>query len=355
MSIAKRPRRFVAQLVIGRGSYGIVYKAVSADDASLPPVAIKKVQSCWAVREVQALRRLAGCPNVIQLLGVFPGRETNHQELSINIVLEYVKDTLQRIIRHHKHEGLQMATHSIILYSYQLLRGLGCLRQRNIVHRDVKPANLLVNPQTGGLKICDFGTAIEASEAPTAASHQVYVCSRYYRAPELIMSGENYSFPVDTWSAGCVVAELILGQPIFAGRDGVDQLQCIIEILGTPSPQDIASMNPLYDAAVHFGPPLPPMPLDVVLNRKNLPPTVLQLLAGLLMYNPENRLMPLEALGLKLYDVLRFAADKLDPRLQLFDFSTEELQDCPPELQVKLRHIPAWQRRPQPSSSPKPG
>lgn len=149
---------------------------------------------------------------------------------------------------------------------YQLFRSLAYIHSLGICHRDIKPQNLLLDPETAVLKLCDFGSAKQLLHGEPNVS---YICSRYYRAPELIFGAINYTtkignylkatvkrsshspshfsiFFLDVWSAGCVLAELLLGQPIFPGDSGVDQLVEIIKVLGTPTREQIKEMNPNY-------------------------------------------------------------------------------------------------------------
>lgn len=126
---------------------------------------------------------------------------------------------------------------------YQLFRSLAYIHSLGICHRDIKPQNLLLDPKTGVLKLCDFGSAKHLVRGEPNVS---YICSRYYRAPELIFGAIDYTTKIDVWSAGCVVAELLLGQPIFPGDSGVDQLVEIIKVLGTPTREQIREMNPNY-------------------------------------------------------------------------------------------------------------
>ena len=118
------------------------------------------------------------------------------------------------------------------LYSYQIMRSLAYIHAIGITHRDIKPQNLLVDTNTHTLKLCDFGSAKRLVRGEPSVS---YICSRYYRAPELIFGATEYNSQIDVWSAGCVVAELMLGQPVFPGESGVDQLVEIIKVLGTPT------------------------------------------------------------------------------------------------------------------------
>jgi len=129
------------------------------------------------------------------------------------------------------------------LYAYQSFRAIAYIHSKGICHRDIKPQNLLVEPTNHSLKICDFGSAKRLVKGEVNVS---YICSRYYRAPELIFGATEYNNPIDVWSIGCVIAELLLGQPLFPGESGVDQLVEIIKVLGTPTKDQIHSMNPNY-------------------------------------------------------------------------------------------------------------
>ena len=129
------------------------------------------------------------------------------------------------------------------LYAYQCFRALAYIHALGICHRDIKPQNLLVHPDTHELKVCDFGSAKRLVKGEVNVS---YICSRYYRAPELIFGATDYTQSIDVWSVGCVIAELLLGQPLFPGDSGVDQLVEIIKVLGTPTRDQISAMNPNY-------------------------------------------------------------------------------------------------------------
>jgi len=167
----------------------------------------------------------------------------------------------------------------IKIYIYQLFRSLAYIHSQGICHRDIKPQNLLLDPNTGVLKLCDFGSAkILVANEPNVS----YICSRYYRAPELIFGATNYTTKIgklrqrcsslrvadklatDVWSTGCVMAELMLGQPLFPGESGIDQLVEIIKVLGTPTREQIRTMNPNY--MEHKFPQIKPHPFHKVSN-----------------------------------------------------------------------------------------
>merc|ERR1712232_426616 len=114
----------------------------------------------------------------------------------------------------------------------------------------------LIDGRDKTLKLCDFGTSKRL--VPDDESLRCYICSRYYRAPELILGCMGFTSAIDLWSSGCVIAEMILGQPIFTGKEGINQLNEIIHVLGTPTQSDLKALNPAYPPYV-FNPSLPPI------------------------------------------------------------------------------------------------
>ncbi|CAK5073561.1 unnamed protein product [Meloidogyne enterolobii] len=231
---------------------------------------------------------------------------------------------------------------------YQLFRALGYIHSIGICHRDIKPQNLLLNAQTSVLKLCDFGSAkMLVPGEPNVA----YICSRYYRAPELIFGATDYTTKIDVWSAGTVLAELLLGQVSFLPWRfwyllffcflckikiaGVDQLVEIIKVLGTPSRDEIEQMNPNY-TEFRF-PMIRAHPWSRVF-RARTPADAIDLVSKLLKYTPDARLSPFEALAHEFFDELRLPNCKLpssNPMPPLFDFSDAELA-IDPQLQDKV-------------------
>ena len=158
----------------------------------------------------------------------------------------------------------------------------------------------MVDVSTHALKLCDFGSAKILRPEESNIS---YICSRYYRAPELIFGATSYTSAIDVWSVGCVAAELILGSPLFPGESGVDQLVEIIKVLGTPTREEIHAMNPNY-TEFKF-PFIRPSPWHKVFGTKRPPAEALDLIAGLLVYDPTRRLGALQALAHPFFDELR--------------------------------------------------
>uniref|UniRef100_A0A3Q2XHI5 Glycogen synthase kinase-3 beta n=1 Tax=Hippocampus comes TaxID=109280 RepID=A0A3Q2XHI5_HIPCM len=274
--------------VIGNGSFGVVYQAKLCDSGEL--VAIKKVlqDRRFKNRELQIMRKLDHC-NIVRLRYFFYSSGDK-------------------------------------LYMYQLFRSLAYIHSFGICHRDIKPQNLLLDPETAVLKLCDFGSAKQLVRGEPNVS---YICSRYYRAPELIFGATDYTSSIDVWSAGCVLAELLLGQPIFPGDSGVDQLVEIIKVLGTPTREQIREMNPNY-TEFKF-PQIKAHPWTKVF-RPRTPPEAIALCSRLLEYTPTARLTPLEACAHSFFDELRDPNVKLPngrEKPSLFNFTTQELSSNP--------------------------
>lgn len=215
---------------------------------------------------------------------------------------------------------------------YQLFRSLAYIHSQGVCHRDIKPQNLLVDPETAILKLCDFGSAKQLVRGEPNVS---YICSRYYRAPELIFGATDYTSNIDIWSAGCVLAELLLGQPIFPGDSGVDQLVEIIKVLGTPTREQIREMNPNY-TEFKF-PQIKAHPWTKVFKPRT-PPEAIALCSRLLEYTPVTRLSPLEACAHAFFDELRQPNTRLPSGRELphlFNFSPVELS-IQPQLNTTL-------------------
>ena len=201
----------------------------------------------------------------------------------MNLVLEYVPDTIFRVCKHFSKNSQRMPTLLVKLYMYQMFRSLGYIHSLGICHRDIKPQNLLVDTSTHVLKLCDFGSAKKLIRGEPNIS---YICSRYYRAPELIFGATDYTSAIDVWSGGCVFAECVIGQPLFPGESAVDQLVEIIKVLGTPTKEEIASMNPNYSD--YKFPQIKAHPWSKIFQRR-IPDSTHDLISHILQYSPTER------------------------------------------------------------------
>ncbi|XP_020692789.1 shaggy-related protein kinase epsilon isoform X2 [Dendrobium catenatum] len=331
----KQAISYMAERVVGTGSFGVVFKAKCLETSKT--VAIKKVlqDKRYRNRELQIMQLLAH-PNVVQLYHHFFST-TEKDELYLNLVLEYVSETICRLSKHYFRINQHMPLIYIRLYSYQICRALAYVHDVvGVCHRDIKPQNLLVNPHTHQLKLCDFGSAKKLVQGEPNIS---YICSRYYRAPELIFGATEYTTAIDLWSVGCVLAELLLGQPLFPGDSAVDQLVEIVKVLGTPTTEEIKCMNPNY-TEFRF-PQIKRHSWSKVFN-KRMPPDAVDFISKLLQYSPKLRLTALEACAQPFFDELRDPNTSLPdgrPLPPLFNFTDQELAGASPELVQRL--IPA--------------
>lgn len=200
-------------------------------------------------------------PNVVQLRNYYFSKDAESGENFLHLVMSYLPADMHKMKRHYfksmaagsdpadpKAASPTTALFPLVwtkMLLFQLCRSLAFLHARNVCHRDVKPANILVDPQTGRLQLCDFGSAKQIHH-PKIEKNVSYICSRYYRAPELLFGALHYGCAVDMWSLGCIAAELLRsgGAPVFEGSTTVDQMSEIFKVLGAPSGPEMYAMNP---------------------------------------------------------------------------------------------------------------
>lgn len=280
---------------MGSGAYGVVISA--ADDISGETVAIKLVTRVFekiqlakrALREITLLRHFAGHENITGLIDV-DAISPDFDE--IYLFMEPMEADLHQIIK----SGQSLSNEHVQYFLYQILRGMKFIHSASVIHRDLKPGNLLVNADCE-LKICDFGLSrgfeSRADENPTHLTE--YVATRWYRAPEIMLAFKRYNTAIDVWSIGCILAELLLGKPLFKGKDYVDQLNKILDVLGSPSEFVVKKVG--SDKAQAYVRSLPVK--KTVAFTKILPsadPQALDLLKKILSFDPDGRVSVVEAL-----------------------------------------------------------
>ena len=230
--------------VIGKGTFGMVVQAVLTESGER--VAVKKVMQDpkFKNRELDVWRTLSEIPhhNILPLFHHFYTEENDQRWL--HMVMEPMQIDLGKLIAQYKHREASLSQKYVKLYAYQIARGLLAMHARGFCHRDVKPHNVLLNAKTNVIKLCDFGSTKQLVPGKPNVS---YICTRYYRAPEIIFEATNYDFAIDVWSLACVVGEVVRGAPIFRGDSSIDQLIRIIQVLGTPTKDEIRAMvNPPF-------------------------------------------------------------------------------------------------------------
>ncbi|CAM9128453.1 unnamed protein product [Hapterophycus canaliculatus] len=215
--------------VVGEGAYGVVLRCRNKDSGCV--VAVKKFKESeddeivkkTTLREVKVLRMLRH-PNIVCL------KEAFRRKGKLYLVFEYVEKNLLEVLEDNP-DGLPFE--AVRGYIHQLCRAIDWCHHNGVVHRDIKPENLLVNARSNELKLCDFGFA---RTVPPPSGHRQeltdYVATRWYRAPELLLGSTRYDPSVDLWAIGCIMGELVDGQPLFPGDSEIDQLYIVQRMLG---------------------------------------------------------------------------------------------------------------------------
>lgn len=285
--------------VIGEGAYGVVLKCRNKDTDEL--VAIKKFKENedddpmvrkTTLREVKMLRLLKH-PNIVAL------REAFRRKGRLYLVFEYVEKNLLEVLE-DKPNGIE--SDLVRRYIHQLCCAIHHCHMNLVIHRDIKPENLLVNCSTGdhSLRLCDFGFArtVTAGASGRVVAHELteYVATRWYRAPELLLGDIKYTRSVDIWAIGCIMGELVEGQPVFPGESEIDQLYLIQKVLG-PLPKrhmEAFATNPRFS-----GMKIPDVKYPETLHRKfngRLSKKGISFLEQTLRLNPDDRLTSEECL-----------------------------------------------------------
>ncbi|KAG8057960.1 hypothetical protein GUJ93_ZPchr0002g24510 [Zizania palustris] len=255
---------------IGEGTYGVVYKA--KDRQTNETIALKKIRleqedegvPSTAIREISLLKEMQH-KNIVRLHDVV------HNEKCIYLVFEYLDLDLKK----HMDSSPDFKNHNIVKsFLYQILRGIAYCHSHRVLHRDLKPQNLLIDRRTNSLKLADFGLARAFGIPVRTFTHEVVTL--WYRAPEILLGAKRYSTPVDIWSVGCIFAEMVNQKPLFPGDSEIDELFKIFRITGTPNEETWPGVASLPDYKTSF-PKWPSVDLATVVS--TLEPLGLDLLS----------------------------------------------------------------------------
>ncbi|KAJ6275272.1 MAPK protein MPS1 [Bipolaris maydis] len=343
---------------LGQGAYGIVCAATNNQTGE--GVAIKKVTNVFskkilakrALREIKLLQHFRGTTstpapannaNILQDIATLVAQITCLYDMDIPrpdnfnecyLYEELMECDLAAIIR----SGQPLTDAHFQSFIYQILCGLKYIHSANVLHRDLKPGNLLVNADCE-LKICDFGLARGFSMDPeeNAGYMTEYVATRWYRAPEIMLSFQSYTKAIDVWSVGCILAELLGGKPFFKGRDYVDQLNQILHYLGTPNEETLSRIgSPRAQDYVRNLPYMQKMSFQSLF--KNANPDALDLLDRMLAFDPSSRISVEEALEHRYLQIWHDASD--EPSCPTtFDFQFEVVEEIPEMKKMILDEV----------------
>ncbi|CAI7840748.1 unnamed protein product [Closterium sp. NIES-53] len=273
---------------IGEGTYGVVYKA--RDRLTNETIALKKIRleaedegvPSTAIREIALLKEMQH-GNIVRLQDVV------HADRRLYLVFEYLDLDLKK----HLDTSPHIAQDRMIIksYMYQILQGVAYCHAHRVLHRDLKPQNLLIDRQTNSLKLADFGLARAFGIPVRTFTHEVVTL--WYRAPEILLGSNHYGTPVDIWSVGCIFAEMINQRPLFPGDSEIDELFKIFRMLGTPNDDNWPGVSQLPDYKTSF-------PQWTSKDHQSIVPTLeksgIDLLSKMLCLDPSKRVTAREAL-----------------------------------------------------------
>lgn len=274
---------------IGEGTYGVVYKGKNKKINK--SVALKKIRlesedegvPSTAIREISLLKELQH-PNIVCLEDVLM------QENKLYLVFEFLSMDLKKYMDTIP-SGQYMDKMLVKSYTYQITQGILFCHQRRVLHRDLKPQNLLID-NNGVIKLADFGLARAFGIPVRVYTHEVVTL--WYRAPEILLGSQRYSTPVDIWSVGCIFAEMVTKRPLFHGDSEIDQLFRIFRTLTTPTEETWPGVTSLPD----YKPTFPCWKTNQLQSCvKQLDNQGLDLLQQMLIYDPALRLSARETLN----------------------------------------------------------
>uniref|UniRef100_A0A3B3TF20 mitogen-activated protein kinase n=1 Tax=Paramormyrops kingsleyae TaxID=1676925 RepID=A0A3B3TF20_9TELE len=308
------PERYRELRQVGTGAYGTVCSAL--DRRTGVQVAIKKLHRPFqselfakrAYRELRLLKHMKH-DNVIGLLDVFTPEISMDRFQDFYLVMPFMGTDLGKLMKLQK-----LSEERVQFLVYQILKGLKVSRHLS----DLKPGNLAVN-QDCELKILDFGLARQADSEMTG-----YVVTRWYRAPEVILSWMHYTQTVDIWSVGCIMAEMLLGKPLFKGHDHLDQLTEIMKVTGTPTQEFIMKLQ--SQDAKNYIKRLPKVQKKDLKDWSHplFSPLAMTLLERMLVLDPEKRVSAAEALTMPFF--AEFREPEEETEAQPYDHSQDNAE-----------------------------
>lgn len=302
--------------LLGQGTYGKVYKAKHTLTGKV--VALKRTilgpddegVPATTLREVSILRSL-NSPYVVRLEEVLHSEGTGSQPI-LYLVFEFLDHDLKQFMVAKNAKNVGLPPLLVKHFCYQILLGLKYCHSNSIMHRDLKPQNLLIDLKTQTIKLADFGLGRVFTMPVSRYTHEVVTL--WYRAPEILLGTRYYSTGVDMWSVGCIFAEMITGRPTFVGESELEQLLTIFRVLGTPTETTWPNVGQLRDW--HVYPQWKPQVLtDAIGGLSKLGTHGVELFSKMVRLDPNERITAIDALKSPYFDDVRHEyEDELAPR-----------------------------------------
>uniref|UniRef100_W5N1Q5 cyclin-dependent kinase n=1 Tax=Lepisosteus oculatus TaxID=7918 RepID=W5N1Q5_LEPOC len=304
---------------LGEGTYATVFKGRSKLTENL--VALKEIRleheegaPCTAIREVSLLKNLKHA-NIVTLHDII------HTDRSLTLVFEYLDSDLKQYLDNC---GNIMSIYNVKIFMFQLLRGLSYCHKRKILHRDLKPQNLLINDK-GELKLADFGLA-RAKSVPTK-TYSNEVVTLWYRPPDVLLGSTEYSTQIDMWGVGCILYEMVTGRPMFPGSTVKEELHLIFRLLGTPTEETWPGITANAEFKSYHFPHYRPQPL--INHVPRLDTEGIDFLGSLLLYEAKSRISAEDALRHVYFNSLGERIHSLLDNASVFSLPEVQLQKDP--------------------------
>ena len=280
---------------LGKGGYAEVFQGQHTGSGQL--VALKECEidnyegiSHSILREIFAMRSLSH-PSILKLYNVDFFDETAH------LILPYCSSDLHKLLKQRRLKPCEIRS-----IMRQLLQGVQYMHEKQVIHRDLKPQNILIEFESQSeiiVKIADFGLSRSiCTQTANDYHYSLEVCTVWYRPPEILLGGA-YTFAADLWSLGCMMAEMFFGQPLFPGKCDVNEVFLIFNALGTPSETNWRAGTHMENFDANVFPKWSKQPMHKILQSAKVPPTreALHLLRYLLEMNPKKRFTATQALN----------------------------------------------------------